>query len=64
MSGKFDGLKGPRLVSVAPVIAAPSATSHDRPSRIGKKVVSGHFSPELSKALTCSPSRRTLASSR
>ena len=51
MSGKFDGLKGPRLVSTATPIAAPPATSHDRPSRVGKKVISGHFSPELSRAL-------------
>lgn len=53
MSGKFAGLKTVGA-NVAPAVAQPTEATvraSDRPSRHGKKVVSGHFSPELSRSL-------------
>ncbi len=53
MSGKFAGLKTVGA-SVTPTVAQPAeptARVTERPSRQGKKVVSGHFSPELSRSL-------------
>ena len=53
MSGKFAGLKAVGAASQPtppPEIEAARATSA-RPSRHGKRVISGHFSPELSRGL-------------
>lgn len=53
MSSKFAGLKavGAPTQSAAPIAAEPKQPAGVRPSRQGKKVISGHFSPELSRGL-------------
>jgi len=52
MSSKFAGLKSVRAATPASSAELPAEQrAGDRPSRQGKKVVSGHFSPELSRAL-------------
>ena len=52
MSGKFAGLKAVGAASQpAQATAEPVRESAARPSRQGKKVISGHFSPELSRGL-------------
>jgi hypothetical protein len=52
MSSKFAGLKSVRAASPASSAELPGEQRiGDRPSRQGKKVISGHFSPELSRAL-------------
>lgn len=53
MSGKFAGLKAVGAATPpAPQVAAESGReSTTRPSRQGKRVISGHFSPDLSRGL-------------
>ena len=53
MSGKFAGLKavGAATPPVTQTAAKPARQSATRPSRQGKRVISGHFSPELSRGL-------------
>lgn len=52
MSSKFAGLKSVRAAVPASNTEAPTDQRlGDRPSRQGKKVISGHFSPGLSRAL-------------
>lgn len=53
MSGKFAGLKAVGAASQAApqTVAETSKESAARPSRQGKRVISGHFSPELSRGL-------------
>ncbi|NTS66838.1 hypothetical protein HRV97_16990 [Sphingomonas sp. HHU CXW] len=53
MSGKFSGLKavGATAQPTSQIIAEPAKPSGARPSRQGKRVISGHFSPELSRGL-------------
>ena len=53
MSGKFAGLKAVGAAAqptLQPETEATRMTSA-RPSRQGKRVISGHFSPELSRGL-------------
>ena len=53
MSGKFAGLKavGATAQATTQTAAEPARQSGARPSRQGKRVISGHFSPELSRGL-------------
>ena len=53
MSGKFAGLKavGAATQPALQIAAEPARQQGTRPSRQGKKVISGHFSPELSRGL-------------
>lgn len=53
MSGKFAGLKAVGAASqpAHQTTAEPARESAAKPSRQGKKVISGHFSPELSRGL-------------
>lgn len=53
MSGKFAGLKAVGAATQSPPQVAGETVKEPtaRPSRQGKRVISGHFSPELSRGL-------------
>ena len=48
---RFAAIKTERVTRVAAVAETPTAAAGRSPARIGKKAVSGYFSPELSRAL-------------
>jgi hypothetical protein len=50
---RFDAIRTERVMRVSAVSETPTvaATASRSPARIGKKAVSGYFSPDLSRAL-------------
>jgi hypothetical protein len=48
---RFDAIKTDRSRQEATALEAPSRAPGKAPARIGKKAVSGYFSPELSQAV-------------
>lgn len=48
---RFEAIKTGRAVRPAPTLEAAPATPGKSPGRIGKKTVSGYFSPDVSRGL-------------